>query len=208
MKRLIHYLKRLGHWLFESYPITIVIVPSMVVFLFRKPLGEEGIQLCGGILQIIGALYGIAIFLKLREVFSFPSLFDLFVGWLKRFPRWKKDVRVMAGTIVAPMALLSAKASVWSPDDPSLPVEERLKRIIRNQESLRESMDLVEQEISKKDTTLTERIKKLDSKFTSEISQVSSKLESIHMEDFFWALSGLLFILVGILFSSFARYIV
>lgn len=205
---MINYFKRLGKWLFESYPIMIVIIPSISVFLFRKSLGVELIELCGGVLQFIGALYGLIVFIKVRKAFSFPSLYELFIIWLKRFPRWRKDVTVMGGITLAPIAILNAKASVWSPDDPHLKIEERLERMIRNQEALMKSLELIDETISKQNIAFLTRFEKIEGNLSSEISQVKTKLESIHMEDFIWALSGLLFILVGILFSSFAKYIV
>ena len=208
IKRMIDYFSRLGKWLLESFHIMVVVITSISIFVFRNQIGQESVELCGAVMQLIGTLYGIALFLSLRASFSFPSLKELFYSWIKRFPTWRKGVHVMNGMIIAPKGIVSGTASFHMPDDNDLPIEERINRLVINQEALRRSLEIAENNNSKKDIFLTGRIEKLESTLSSEISQVNSKLESIHMEDFLWALSGLLFILMGTIFSSFAKYLV
>lgn len=208
MVKLLDYIFRLGKWLLESYQVMVVIGPSILIFVFSKEIGVDGIQFCGGVFQVIGTLYGIKLFVKVRDSFSFPSLTELFKDWVKRFPRWGKDVRVLAGNTIASMGQVSGKVSVWSPDHSSLSLEERIARIVKNQEELRQSLEGAEDTISKQRNEVLGRIENLESNFNSEIRQVKETLESIHMEDFLWALVGLLFILVGTVFSNFAKYIV
>jgi lipid II:glycine glycyltransferase (peptidoglycan interpeptide bridge formation enzyme) len=119
---------------------------------------------------------------------------------MKDFPNGK----IMSGTSLGSMTLLNARASVWSPDDESLSIEDRMARIIRNQERLKEDLERVESDNLNQKNKFTGRIENLEEKLHSEINQVNSKLESIHMEDFIWALTGLLFILFGTLFTTFA----
>lgn len=185
----------------------IVIIPSLLILGFSEEIGRETIELCGGIMQVVGTVYGVMLFVKIRDSLSFPSLKDLFVDWINRFPRWRKDVRVLAGATVASTSLVSGKASIWSHDDSSLSVEERIKRIIRNQDELRKSLEDAELTISSLRIELISKIESQDGNFQSEIKQVTSILESIHMEDFLWALTGLLFILAGTLFTNFASYL-
>jgi hypothetical protein len=208
MKTMVNYFKRLLHWILESHPIMIVVIPSLLVLVYRESLGKEGIQLLGGIFLVTGTIYGILVFIKLREVFSLPTLSQLVASWLKRFPKWKKDVYEIEGMSIAPSAISSGTASLHMPDDPDLPIDERINRITKNQEAIRKSLKTIHENMSKRNIALTGRIEKLEGSLSSEISQVNSKLESIHMEDFLWALSGLLFILMGTIFSSFAGYIV
>jgi hypothetical protein len=208
MRKLFEYIFRLGNWIFEANHIIFVIVPSLLIVFFRNEIGKEVIELCGGVMQLVGTVYGIILFVKVREAFSFPSLFDLFNDWRKRFPRWRKDTRFLAGNISIPMIQNPAKASNLDPDNPNLPLEERLNRILRNQEALKKGLDNTQEDLAKQYIELSTRIESLEGNFSSEINQVNTKLESIHMEDFPWALTGLLFILIGSVFSNFAEYLV
>ncbi|MDG1276928.1 MAG: hypothetical protein P8O16_06565 [Algoriphagus sp.] len=201
------FILRFGTWLFETYEIIIILIPTILIISYGTELGAEGIALCGGIMQVGGALYGILIYSDLRQYFSKPTLWKLLKSWVKRCPFLKKDITVMAGNVVGSMSIGSAKALVWSSDDPNLPLEERINRMIRNHNYLRINLDLAEETISKQNLAITGRIEKLESTLSSEISQVNSKLESIHTEDFLWALTGLLYILIGTVFSNFAEYI-
>jgi len=207
MRKLLDYISKFGKWIWESYEITIVLIPIILVVSFRAELGAEKIALCGGIMQVAGALYGILIYIDLMKYFSELSLWALFEAWQERFPRWRKDVRVLAGASILSISIISGKVSIWTPDDSSLSVEERIKRIIRNQDELRKSIEDAESTISSLRIELTSKIESQDGNFQSEIKEVRSTLESIHMEDFLWALTGLLFILAGTLFANFASYI-
>jgi hypothetical protein len=207
MRKLLDYISKFGKWIWESYEITIVLIPIILIVSFRAELGAEKIALCGGIMQVAGALYGILIYIDLMKYFSEPSLWALFEAWRERFPRLRKDVRVLAGASNLSISLISGKVSIWTPDDSFVSVEERIKRIIRNQDELRKSLEDAESTISSLRIELTSKIESQEGNFQSEIKEVKSTLESIHMEDFLWALTGLLFILAGTLFTNFASYI-
>lgn len=208
MRKLFKYILEWGNWLYESIHFSFLIAITLLIIFFRNEIGQEYIELCGGVMQLAGTVYGIFLFIRVRKAFSYPPLFDIFKGWIKRFPRWRKHTRVLAGNINIPMIQATANVSIWNPDNPNLPLEERLNSMLRNQEALKKGLEETQKGLAKQKNESVRGFEELKGDFSSEIKQVNTKLESIHMEDFSWALSGLLFIFIGSVFSNFATCLV
>lgn len=208
MEKITDYFSRFITWLFESKQILTVAIPSIFIFAFRNHLGQECIEFLGGIMQLVGTIFAIYSFVKVREYFLLPSLKNLFCAWVKRFPKWNKHVPKISGVLVIPSLTSSGNVSNWSMDDPNLPIEERVNNLIKNQEALRKSLEKNEVKISVLEIAFTEKIENLSGDFSTKITELYLKLKSIHTDDFLWAFTWLLFILIGTIFSVFAKYLV
>lgn len=209
-------IRRLRQWLLENWRwlaegkiiflclLVIAAVIALSVFTWRS---EFSIRLAGYILQLIGMIFAIRGLLSVRAHFGQPLLRKLFLEWLKRFPKWKRDTVIGLGA--ADMASLSmkARAEVWTVDNPGYQVEKRIEGIVQNLERIRNeqrehasSIDILKDDHEKQMKMVSEQTKKLE-------KDIRSDLESLHTSDLITSLVGLVWLTVGITMSTLAPQI-
>ena len=115
----------------------ILVVLAATLFGFVTWHSEESIRVAGYSLQLIGMIFAIRGLLGIREHFGQPLLRQLVLQWVKRFPRWKRNVVVGVGAGYLTMAGMKDRVEVWTPDDPKKPIEQRIKAIIKNLDRIR-----------------------------------------------------------------------
>ncbi|MGF1613023.1 MAG: hypothetical protein ACFCVA_03680 [Gammaproteobacteria bacterium] len=126
-------------WLGEAKLVFmgILVVLAATLFGFVTWHSEESIRVAGYSLQLIGMIFAIRGLLGIREHFGQPLLRQLVLQWVKRFPRWKRNVVVGVGAGYLTMAGMKDRVEVWTPDDPKKPIEQRIKAIIKNLDRIR-----------------------------------------------------------------------
>lgn len=165
---------------------------------------EESIRLAGYALQLIGMIFAIRGLLGVREHFGQPLLRQLVFKWVKRFPRWKRNVVIAAGACFSTMAGMKAQAEVWTPDDPEKPIEQRIDGILRNLDRIREEQRGHALSIDELKDSHEEHKKQVTEEQNNMKEKIRSDLESLHTSDLITSLVGLLWLTVGITISTLA----
>jgi hypothetical protein len=143
--------------------------------------------------------------LGIRAHFGQPLLREVFINWLKRFPKLKKNVVIGTGTAHLGLAGMKARVEVWSPDDPSLPIEERIKKIINNLDRIRIEQGTHAKLIEDLKDSHEEHKKKITEKTKQIEENIHSELESLHTSDLITSLVGLVWLTVGITMSTMSQ---
>lgn len=201
------WIKCLWNWVAEGKLIfmCLLVIASTITLGFVTWSSEVSIRSAGYVLQFIGMLFAIRGLLGIRAHFGQPLLRELFFSWLKRFPKWKRNIVIAVGTAHMGLAGMKARVEVWSPDDPSLPIEERIEKIITNLDRIRMEQgahaklidDLKDShEVHKK--KITEKTEKLE-------KNIRTELESLHTNDLITSLVGLVWLMAGITMSTMSQ---
>lgn len=136
------WLKALFHWLAEPDLVwmALLVVVLAVLIAFRPGVSEIHVRLTGLVLQLLGlstVVYGIR---ETRKLFGRPSFRQLLREWLSRFPRWRRDAFIYAGTGAMTLTGGSATARGWHKVDPTAPIETQLDALTRNVEQMNERL--------------------------------------------------------------------
>ena len=117
--------------------LTLLVALGALVVSFRPGVPELQIRISGLALQWLG-IGTVAIGLReTRKLFERPSLIALLCAWLSRFPRWRRDVRVIAGSGSLGLTGMAARMEVRTPIDPNAPTAAQLAGLTHNVERLR-----------------------------------------------------------------------
>jgi len=206
IQRLRQWFAAIWRWLVEGKSVfTCFLVIAVAIILgFVTWNSEASIRLAGYALQFIGMIFAINGLLGIRAYFGQPLLRKLFISWFKRFPKWKRNVVIGAGSMQAGSATLKARVEVWSPDNPDKSIEERIDSIIKNQERIRNEqsehaklIDELKDSHEEHKKNITEETKRIEENFRTE-------LESLHTSDLITSLVGLVWLTVGITMSTMA----
>lgn len=165
---------------------------------------EESIRIAGYSLQFMGMIFAVRGLLKIREHFGHPLLRQLVFQWLKRFPRWKRNVVTGVGTAHARMAGMKGRAEIWDPDDPKKPIEKRIEAIIKNLDRVRGEQREHAHSIDKLKESHEEHKKQVAEEQNNMKETIRSDLESLHTSDLITSLVGLVWLTVGITLSTLA----
>ncbi len=193
-------------WLTEGRAVflCLFVIVAAVSLSFSTWCSESSIKWAGYVLQLLGMAFAIRGLLKVRSHFGQPLLRSLFIDWLKRFPRWNPDIGIGVGAVDFPLFATRARGEVWSPDDPNVPIEQRVEAIVRNLERIRqeqhEHADGIEglrDGLERHKKTVEEQAEKLK-------KDIHLDLESLHTSDLITALVGLVWLVVGITMSTLA----
>jgi len=166
--------------------------------------GEESIRVAGYALQFIGMVFAIRGLLGIREHFGQTLLRQLFLKWIKRFPKWKANIVVAANT--AHMKTIVSKACVeeWTPDDPKRPVQQRIDGIIENLNRIRNDQQEHAKSIDELKASHEKHVKQVIEENRKMKENIQSDLESLHTSDLITSLVGLIWLTVGITMSTLA----
>lgn len=202
---MVNWLKRFFNWL-RSWKIEIltlgVILFSILFLAYILKPTESHIRLTGLFLQLAGLLtilYGIV---KTRELFGLPSLFSSALIRLRAFPRWhipplKITVDAAVGTMTA-----SGRVSIRHKPPPDASLEDRIRSIEINFDTLDGTVIALQQQIDEAERT---RAQVLDEERTirrTEILAVRQKLELTETGGLDISLGGLVWLAVGLILST------
>jgi len=181
--------------------LVIAAAAALGIFTYRS---EVSIRSAGYLLQLIGMIFAIRGLLSIRAHFGQTLLRKVFLNWLKRFPKWKRTVIIGRGDMKLSMALMAARAEVWTPDKLDQPIEKRIDGIVQNLERIRSAqrehtnlIDELKRGYEKHKKEVDEQTKKLE-------NEIRTDLESLHTSDLITSLVGLIWLTVGITMSTMA----
>lgn len=202
-QQLRRWLMDVWRWLAEAKLIFMgaLVVLAVTLCGFVVWHSEESIRIAGYSLQFMGMIFAVRGLLKIREHFGQPLLRHLALQWLKRFPRWKRDVVIGAGAFHLGMAGMKGRLEVWNPDDPEKPIEQRIEAIIKNLDRVREEQ--------REHAHLIDNLKESHEEYRKQVAEeqnnmeekIRSDLESLHTSDLITALVGIVWLTVGITMS-------
>jgi hypothetical protein len=184
--------------------VFLLVVATAVILGFVTWHSEVSIRSAGYALQLIGMIFAISGLLGIRTHFRQPLLRELLFSWFKRFPKWKRSVVISAGTVHATSAGMRARVEVWTPDDPSQPIEKRIENICKNLERIREEQREHAKLIDEVRDSHKEHKKKITEDSKKMVEEIRSDLEALHTSDLLNSLVGLLWLTIGITMSTMA----
>ncbi len=183
--------------------ICLLVIVTTVVLGFFTWHSEVSIRLAGYVLQLIGMIFAIRGLLSIRSFFGQPLLKDLVFNWLKQFPKGKKEVFIETGAFNLSIGIKSS-ADVWTPDNASQTIEQRIEGIVENLERIRNrqrehanSIDDLNDSYKKHKMMVAEEAKNMK-------EEIRSDLESLHTSDLITSLVGLIWLTAGITMSTIA----
>ena len=205
-KRLSNWIKKTWDWFAEGKIVfmAIFVIFAIVIWVLATGSSEPKIRTAGYFLQLIGMIFAIRGLLFIREHFGQPLLRSLFVDWLKRFPKWKNNIVIGAGAAMASASGMKARAEVWTKDNPSLAIEERIAGIVRNLEQIRNEQSTNSIAIDELKDSHEKHKRELENERKMLEERIQSDLESLHTSDLLTSLVGLVWLTVGITFSTLA----
>jgi len=193
-------------WLAEGKKVflCLCVIAAAVAVPFFLSRSEVSIRSAGYVLQLLGMIFAIRGLLSIRAHFGQPPLWNLFLDWLKRFPKWRRSVAASVGVASSVMVGGKVRAEVWTPDNPDHPIEKRIEGIVRNQERLRDgqrehanSIDELENSYKEHKKDVAEQAKRME-------DEIRLDLETLHTSDLITSIVGLVWLTVGITLSTMA----
>lgn len=198
--KLTGWCRRLREWvaeakisLFGLMFVTVALVLSLAVL-----RTESAIRCTGYVLQLVGMVLAIRGLVGIRQFFGQPSIWSTVADWFRRFPMWKKDVRIDLQGGAVSVSGGRASLEIWAKDDASLTVEQRLDAIARNQERLREEQRQQEKSLISISDNLEDHKKKTEAEYNRVSREFNTRLESLHTSELTLSLVGLVFLTIGI----------
>jgi hypothetical protein len=203
---LVRWLHALWAWLAEGK----VVFMGLLVVIATLLLGmvtwqsEVSIRISGFALQFVGMIFAARGLLQIRAHFSQTLLRNLFIQWLKRFPKWKGRTVNLSDVSMSARATMSADETVWTPDSTERSLEQRIQAIVEN-------LDRLRSEQSQQKTDIKE-LKDSHEKHRKEVAENTERLEktlrtdleSLHTADLLTSLVGLGWLTSGIFLSTVA----
>ena len=195
------------HWLAEGKLIfmCLLVIAAAIILGFVTWSSEVSIRSAGYTLQFIGMLFAIRGLLGIRAHFGQPLLSELFFNWLKNFPKWKRNVVIGVGAGHMALSGMKARVEVWSPDDPSLSIEERIGNIINNLDRVRNEQGTHAKLIDDLKDSHEEHKKKITEQTKVIEENIRTELESLHTSDLITSLVGLVWLTTGITMSTMSQ---
>ncbi|MES9934305.1 MAG: hypothetical protein ABW162_15960 [Candidatus Sedimenticola sp. PURPLELP] len=204
IKQPFRYLSRVIQWLIEPRIVwmCLLVLAAAILIPFYTWKTEFSIRLSGYLLEMFGlglTLFGLV---KIRSHFQLDSIKTLLSSWLARFPKWRGNVVLGVGSARSKSFVSNAFFSVWSPDDKTAPLEERVDKIITNIERLRDTQSQNRQKIGAIESDVTE-LKKSEAKAREEMEKkIKEDMESVHAGGIFESMAGLVWLAGGLTLST------
>ena len=196
IRQLQMWIKSFWSWLAEGQLVImcLLVITAAVTLGFVTWSSEVSIRSSGYILQLIGMAFAIRGLLGIRAHFGQPLLSMLFFNWFKRFPKWKRNVIVGVGAAHMGITGMKARAEVWSPDNPDLPIEERVGKIINNLERIRAEQGAHAKLIDELKDSHEEHKKQTTEQAIKMEENIRTELETLHTSDLITSLVGLVWL--------------
>lgn len=180
----------------------LLVIAAAVVLGFFTWRSEVSIRSAGYTLQLIGMILAIRSVLSIRAHFGQTLLRKIFLNWLKRFSKRKGDF--VPGTSNLGFKTHIPRIEKWSPDDPNLPTEKRIERIVENLNRIKSelhehfnSIDGLKQSHEEHKKNVAEQTNKMK-------NEIHSNLEFLLTSDIITSLVGLVWLIVGSTMSTMA----
>ena len=180
MKALFAWLTAVLRWLAEirSLWLAMTVVAVAVVVSFWPCASETQIRIAGLVLQCLGlATVAVGVH-QTRRLFGRPDSFTLLRGWLTRFPRWRRNVSLEASVALSGVSAVGAVGYVWSPVDPSAPLEARLQAVISNVDHLNERLSQLQNDQGDATRKHSEALRHEEQERATAVSEISARLEA------------------------------
>ena len=206
IQRLRLWVLEIWRWLAEGEIVfmCLLVIASAIALVFCTWRSEVSIRLAGYVLQLIGMIFAIRGLLSIRAHFGQTLLRKIFLNWLKRFPKWKRNVVLELNSANIASAGMKSGAEVWTPDNSKQSVEKRIEGIVKNLERIRtvqhehtNSIDELKQSHEEHKKKVAEQAKKIE-------NEIHSELELLHTGDLITSVVGLVWLTVGITMSTMA----
>jgi hypothetical protein len=206
IQRLRLWVLEIWRWLAEGEIVfmCLLVIASAIALVFCTWRSEVSIRLAGYVLQLIGMIFAIRGLLSIRTHFGQTLLRKIFLNWLKRFPKWKRNVVLELNSANIASAGMKSGAEVWTPDNSEQSVEKRIEGIVKNLERIRtvqhehtNSIDELKQSHEEHKKKVAEQAKKIE-------NEIHSELELLHTGDLITSVVGLVWLTVGITMSTMA----
>ena len=200
------WVRALWFWLAEGK----VVLMGLLVLIATMLLGmviwqsEASIRITGFALQFIGMLFAARGLLQIRAHFGQTLLHDLFVKWLKRFPKWKGRGVNLGGASMSAEATTNVNFEVWTPDHPEYSLELRIEAIVKNLDRLRSAQSqqhTAHRELKDSHENHRKRVAENAERLEKKLR---TDLESLHTADLLTSLVGLVWLTSGIFLSTLA----
>ena len=204
IQRLRLWVLEIWRWLAEGEIVfmCLLVIASAIALVFCTWRSEVSIRLAGYVLQLIGMIFAIRGLLSIRTHFGQTLLRKIFLNWLKRFPKWKRNVVLEHNSANIASAGMKSGAEVWTPDNSEQSVEKRIEGIVKNLERIRtvqhehtNSIDELKQSHEEHKKKVAEQAKKIE-------NEIHSELELLHTGDLITSVVGLVWLTVGITMST------
>lgn len=204
LNRLFRWVTDIWCWLAEGkivFMFILVLVAALTLGLVTWH-SETSIRFAGYILQVLGMIFAIDGLLDVRAHFEQPPLWQLFVSWLKRFPKWIRSVIVNVGTGQLVITGMKVRGEVWTPDKPDQPIEKWIEGIVKNLDRIRKEQGEHTKFIEELRDNLKEHKKKVADDSQKMEEKRRTELESLLTSGIVKSLVGLIWLMVGISMST------
>jgi hypothetical protein len=189
-------------WIFSPVYLWIGLVilgASFVTILFGS---ETVIRFTGEVLQFVGIVFATWGLYSVWGYFEQPGIWTLAKVWWERRPRWKKVYRSKGKGLQVCVTGGTGTFQIWTNDDVTLPVDERIARIVRNVDRLRAELVSLEKrhiglgdELEKARREDAERAKKI-------VDNQKNEAKKLHVGGIGMSMLGLEFIAIGVVLAT------
>jgi hypothetical protein len=155
------WLMRVTTWLADAHRLWVAVLPVPVVFLLSWltiPSWESRIRVAGLCLQLMGlatVAYGLR---DTRKLFNQPSFLALAREWLRRFPTFRRAVRIVTGTGHIQLSGASVSGFGTVSPSPTATLEERVAALEKNLSQanflIHQTQERIEEETRKQNAAL------------------------------------------------------
>lgn len=206
LTRLLRWIKDFWRWLAEGKIIIMCILILVAVYLWVAVIyqSKDSIVYAGYVLQLIGMMFAIEGLLNIRKYFGQPPLTDLFVQWVKRFPKWNRNYVITLEPFRNKSTFGTIRPTGWWPDSDEKSIEERIEVIVKNLEIIRQEQSAHFWEVDRLKQSHEEHIKNVVDQHKKITADMYSEREAFHTGDLMTSLVGLGWITVGMTISSLA----
>jgi hypothetical protein len=205
VKRVVVWLKALFHWCLAEFRLVwlaLLVLGAAGFITFRTGGNEILIRYTGLALQWLGLLTVVDGIRKTRKLFGRPGPLQLLREKASRFPRWRRDAFIYAGTGAMTISGGSATARGWHKVDPAAPIQEQVDALTRNVENMNERLIHIQKESDaelRKHSESLRQEQQVREKGDNKLRQLMEAAETGGLDI---SLIGLIFLFIGLLLST------
>jgi hypothetical protein len=198
-----NWLTRFWSWVKEATMLwlAITVLVGALAIALLPTLNESRVRIVGLVLQLCGIMTVAQGISETRRFFGRPSLLSLWRNWVNRFPPFHR--KIIMATVAGTMELSgAAQAHVWSNSGPDASIEERVAILEKNLLRVRDTTYEVQQKLddesrSRENALVTERQLR-----EAADSEIRNKLEATETGGLNLSLVGVVWLSVGLIFST------
>ena len=204
MNRISAFLTRFFKWVAEPKLAWVGLLVSLFLccFALRDAATESSVRIAGLLFQWLGigtVAYGVR---KTRQLFDEPSFWEIFVAWLARRPRWRRDAIVGAGLAELTAMLGKAHGEVWTNVQPDDPADVKIAALVRNVDRLREGLRAVRKQIDVLNDEHSTALKAEERARAAADAKLDAQLKEAQTGGLHITFLGAIWLFLGVLFGS------